>query len=186
MKALIIIISLFMCTIAVVGMHASGSQEDRSLEPLAPTGSVGVLSEIGSVASADNRIEVSVVAKLNADQRFRGVQVNDKGILGATVLVSVDDLMPIANALDKASESAVQRRTFERTTNNVRVTGEGGSVEIRSMSDRIRISRDRIEFDADNAAMLAQLFRRGFQNIQWLNPRLDALDPSVDVQEEEW
>lgn len=154
-------------------------------DPLPPSGPIGILIQVGTVASTDDKVEVSLVGLVMSEDQRLTVQLADKSMLGGKTSVPATELVLLGAALSEASEAAMRRRPFSSTVGGTTITATSPAdialVTMKCKQEQFSFSSDTITFDADNAASLARILERADRIVAWLRPRLKALDPQSEL-----
>ncbi len=176
-------------------------------KPAPPTNPIELTTEIGSAATTDARLRVSVGMTLSVTGTTALVRLwEHDSLFGSGALIHASHLARVAALLDEVSEAALARTSVERQVTepitltpeqqqrkrrgySVRDTREVAKVSSSSnergdwrvhlyvRSDAIIYKGD-FALDPENAAALARLLRRAASNIEWITPRLLDLDLS--------
>ena len=156
------------------------------IDPMPPVGLYGFFATVGTVASAGDKIEVSIVAVITRDNPQIQIDLKDKAMMGAKAKLSPSELPAIADALTEASEAVFGRRSFSAVIGSTTIatvsTGGGTSaVVLKIKREGFTLSSDTMRLDADNAESLSRLIRRTARIIAWLEPRLPAMHPDSEL-----
>ncbi|MFO0834320.1 MAG: hypothetical protein U0638_05065 [Phycisphaerales bacterium] len=150
-------------------------------EPRAPTKPVDVLTEIGSVATDDDKAVISVGARISGTDVRLFFLIKDNSFMGSSLGSPLEEASDLRDALKAICAEVQAGRTSERnarsyTVSGVSVNGQSSiKVAEKRKAGEIRFERGEIKLDVENAETMADRLQKAIDVGQWLLPRLDGL-----------
>lgn len=138
-----------------------------------------VMTEIGEVAGAYDKIEIMVYSVVNSKNISTHIKIKDSSIMGGDFDIDIFSVRKLAELLDTASEEVLAGNVFSGRAGKTSVFVEEKDgeklVTVHFETEGISFSSNRITMDADNAASLSRILSRSKRVADWITPRLKNL-----------
>ena len=167
-------IKLICLSLLIMSVVTFGSQT-----PIPPQKPIVVMTNIGEVAGAYDKIGVMVYSVVNSKNISTYVQIKDDSMMGGKFDINVSSIPKLAELLNTASEKILTGNLFSGKAGkaSVSVVEKDGEkvVIVRFETEGISFSSNRITLDADNAASLARILLRSKRVADWIAPKMKNL-----------
>ena len=142
--------------------------------PIPPNNPIFLTTSIGEVAGSNDKITVSVLARVEKNKTLELIQIKDNSAFGGTFEFPSTDSNEISKLLEQAADMLLSNQLFSGQTGKATVAvaeiqGQKGVI-LKFEVEGSFVARQ-VFLDADNAASLARILKRAKLVSDWLTTK---------------
>ena len=142
--------------------------------PIPPNNPILLTTSIGEVAGSNDKITVSVLARVEKNKTLELIQIKDNSAFGGTFEFPSTDSNEISKLLEQAADMLLSNQLFSGQTGKATVAvaeiqGQKGVI-LKFEVEGSFVARQ-VFLDADNAASLARILKRAKLVSDWLTTK---------------